>query len=699
MFRKLVTSTIVALALIGAGATRASADTCTAANLSPINKQFGPFCIEGVVPDLDVAAAVTNLTANVAKTGATLTLSVTLNSTTNFLVGDWVLIDQEKMLITAKTANSLSVTRAQLATTAAAHSSGASVVDLKSVNNDPAQGSKELGPSNGSNTKLNVINTASPPMLDATNPNGQTDLNTVWLKSALGPNRAGNETDHLWLYYAWARDSNSGSGFISLELNGIGADPVACKYDTLDDATLTAGCNPFANRRQNDLMFVWDQSGSSHAVYVRTFVETNTTTHAGAWTAPDPLDLSKAGVEYSADLFRGEMAVDLSLVTVGASGGCITFANVIPGTVTGNSDTADYKDVVLKIFKLVSNCGIVTVSKVTTPAKTPGTFKFNLHDTTTIFPEDVDADCADSTDHSQCEGTLTVTTDQTEDPKKTIQDLAQGPYKLVESLIADNFSLVSIVCTPETGSAVTLTTADTTFPVKAGETTSCVITNSVNVGSLQVIKVVSNGFGLTKACTDFKFTLDSTEYPWPVGCSSTFDNLAVGSSHSVTETGQQTGYHVSYGNDCNDLTIVAGTTKTCTITNTAEQNGVGSVTRQRVLLFDRAILSNLRRDQTQSDNGTMSLKFITYATSAACAADTTGAGSGETVNFNLPNSTDTGITVGSTGSPAIEIKLDTAGSSDTTMWWRALFHQSGSSAPNADFLTPCTETTRVVINQ
>jgi hypothetical protein len=256
---------------------------------------------------------------------------------------------------------------------------------------------------------------------------------------------------------------------------------------------------------------------------------------------------------------------------------------------------------------------------------------------------------------------------------------------------------------------VTLTTADTTFPVKAGETTSCVITNSVNVGSLQVIKVVSNGFGLTKACTDFKFTLDSTEYSWPVGCSSTFDNLAVGSNHSVTETGTQAGYHESYGDDCKDLVIVAGQTKTCTITNTAEQNSVGSLTRQRVLLFDRALLSNIRRTGDGTDATTMSVTFAVYETEAACLAATAanlGGASTENVPVVFGSISATTATVGTvgdgtTGKPVVQISLgDSAGDTGSLVrYWRALFRQTGTTPPNADKLTDCTEITTVRIQQ
>lgn len=46
---------------------------------------------------------------------------------------------------------------------------------------DPAGSVSELGPVNSSTTKLTTISTASPPMLGFTNPNGSTDLATIWL--------------------------------------------------------------------------------------------------------------------------------------------------------------------------------------------------------------------------------------------------------------------------------------------------------------------------------------------------------------------------------------------------------------------------------------------------------------------------------------------------------------------------------------
>ncbi len=65
---------------------------------------------------------------------------------------------------------------------------------------------------------------------------------------------------------------------------------------------------------------------------------------------------------YSADGFRGEAAVDLTATIFGGSTACLSFANTIPSTVTGNSDTADYKDTILETAPPITNCESTTVT-------------------------------------------------------------------------------------------------------------------------------------------------------------------------------------------------------------------------------------------------------------------------------------------------------------------------------------------------
>jgi hypothetical protein len=214
---------------------------------------------------------------------------------------------------------------------------------------------KELGPLNSNTTKIGVIHSDAVPTLGLTNPNGQVDLRRAWLDT-----ERDTATGHDWLYFAWERDANSGSGFIAYEFmqNPV---PAACAYGTATEAQLIASCNPWANRRAGDFMILWDQQGNSLDLYLRTWSGTAPNLTLGP---PTLLNAAVSQAAYSTDGFRGEAAVDLTATIFGGSTACLAFANTIPSTVTGNSDTADYKDTILTTTPPISNC---TSTTVTTP--------------------------------------------------------------------------------------------------------------------------------------------------------------------------------------------------------------------------------------------------------------------------------------------------------------------------------------------
>jgi hypothetical protein len=215
---------------------------------------------------------------------------------------------------------------------------------------------KELGPLNSNSTKIGVIHSDALPTLDLTNPNANVDLRRAWLDVERDPG-----TQHDWLYFAWERDSNNGSGFIAYEFMQNPA-PAGCAYETATDAQLIAACNPWANRKAGDFMILWDQQGGSTNLYLRTWSGTAPNLTLGA---PTQLNSAVSQAQYSADGFRGEAAVDLTATIFGGSTACRAFANTIPSTVTGNSDTADYKDTILKTAPPIANC---TSTTVTTPS-------------------------------------------------------------------------------------------------------------------------------------------------------------------------------------------------------------------------------------------------------------------------------------------------------------------------------------------
>ena len=71
---------------------------------------------------------------------------------------------------------------------------------------------------------------------------GQVDLRQAWLDT-----ERDTSTSHDWLYFAWERDANSGSGFIAYEFMKKPA-PATCAYATATESSLIADCIPWANR-------------------------------------------------------------------------------------------------------------------------------------------------------------------------------------------------------------------------------------------------------------------------------------------------------------------------------------------------------------------------------------------------------------------------------------------------------------------
>jgi hypothetical protein len=225
---------------------------------------------------------------------------------------------------------------------------------------DPQGNVKELGPLNSNTTKIGVIHNDAVPTLGLTNPNGQVDLRQAWLDT-----ERDTSTGDDWLYFAWERDANSGSGFIAYEFM---QDPLpdACAYATATQAELIADCNPWENRQEGDFMILWDQQGNSLDLYLRTWALVGGNLVLGA---PTLLDDAVSQAAYSSDGFRGEAAVNLTDTVFGGSTACKSFANTIPSTVTGNSDTADYKDTILQASPPITNC---TTTTVTTPTTATG---------------------------------------------------------------------------------------------------------------------------------------------------------------------------------------------------------------------------------------------------------------------------------------------------------------------------------------
>ena len=221
---------------------------------------------------------------------------------------------------------------------------------------------KELGPLNSNTTKIGVIHNDAVPTLDLTNPNAQVDLRQGWVDLE---RQAGKD----WAYFAWERDSNNGSGFIAFEFMQNPLDGACGDYS---GANVASTCNPWKNRTANDFIIMWDQQGNSRDLYIRKWSGTAPNL---VLSDPELIPLAFGEAQYGENGFKGEAAVNVTDVVFGGSTACRTFANIIPSTVTGNSDTADYKDTILRAIQPIGNCTSTTTTtpKTAAGASIPGT--------------------------------------------------------------------------------------------------------------------------------------------------------------------------------------------------------------------------------------------------------------------------------------------------------------------------------------
>ena len=448
---------------------------------------------------------------------------------------------------------------------------------------DPVGSIKELGPVNASDTKLGSIHTASPRMLEFTNPNSSTDLSRIWLKTEKELVSPGVE--HVWLYFAWEREASTGSSVVSYEFQKNGRAP-ACDYAGIDqvegedaaETVLMDSCNPWSNRSDGDFIVVWDFGGGSTDVILRYFSEA-TSSFGG------PINLSDLGfadAQLNADSTRGEGRINLTEAIFFNLDSCFSVANIVPGTITGNSDSSDYKDTVLADISAavtISNCGSLTITKDTQPPGESGDFPYRLD--------------RSSRAAINYEGNLEATGILQDDGGSDQLTLLPGTdYRLEETLGPDSSFVLDTIFCDQPPPGVTL---DSTrpFSVNVSETTNCVINNELKLGTLTVRKLVDNRYDGTAVPSDFTLCLqdvdntvfagdrDGTPFSFLNGYGFTVaEGLDCGDS--VTDPA---GYEATYDGTCSGA-IQAFTDLECVVTNTQQAQREIGLTLRKVVVTD-----------------------------------------------------------------------------------------------------------------
>jgi hypothetical protein len=140
----------------------------------------------------------------------------------------------------------------------------------------------------------------------------------------------------------------------------------------------------------------------------------------------------------------------------------------------------------------------------------------------------------------------------------------------------------------------------------------CIVTPGVQYGTLRVTKVVTNDNGGTKGFADFSFTAGAGASTTGVIAATAFDadgiidtQVPVG-TYSVIEVGTPiTGYSTSYSN-CTSVSVTAGGTATCTITNNDQ---AATLIVKKLVINDNGG-TKAATDFTFSVNGATAVSFL-----------------------------------------------------------------------------------------
>jgi hypothetical protein len=249
----------------------------------------------------------------------------------------------------------------------------------------------------------------------------------------------------------------------------------------------------------------------------------------------------------------GEAGIDLTAAGVFSATTCQSFGKAFGvSRSSGNSGTAQMKDLVGPANFSISNCGTITVIKRTAPrgvnqsfgytttgGLTPSTFTLNDNGNTTT-------DSAGNT--------------------RTYSDVPAGSYSVTEDADPANFTFTSLTCTASgTGTSVTTSTRTANITIAGGGSVTCVYVNTQSLGAIKITKTSSKGTNPGLAGATFSVTKGGTAI---TGSPFTTDangeiciaSLAFG-DYVVTETGAPTGYSMD---DTTGHTVTVDNNANCT---------------------------------------------------------------------------------------------------------------------------------------
>jgi hypothetical protein len=346
-------------------------------------------------------------------------------------------------------------------------------------------------------------------------------------------------------------------------------------------------------------------------------------------TVTDPI----ANVSLPANTF-GEAAVNLTAAGVFPAGTCEAFGSAFLKSRSSASFPAEVKDFVAPQPVNISNCGTITVHKVT---------------------ENGDADFDYTTTGPLSPATFSLSNGGT----RTYIDVLAGSYSVTESTPPAGWTLKSLKCTATgQGTSVTTDAATASIAMAGGGTVDCTYTNHINLSpsiattlsaeSISVGGTVHDSATLTGATANAGGTVTYTVYtndtctenPQDAGTKTVTNGVVPDSDPIIFNTAGHYYWQAVYSGDANN----AGATSLCTSEHlvVVKQN-TAMTTAQNLIPNDDATLNGA----TGSAGGTITFELFS-PNDATCSGtpaytqtvNVSGAGTYSTTNTTFIASTE-----------------------------------------------------------
>jgi hypothetical protein len=185
----------------------------------------------------------------------------------------------------------------------------------------------------------------------------------------------------------------------------------------------------------------------------------------------------------------GEAIINLTDAGVFTPGVCTGFGKTYAvSRSSGNSATAQMKDLVGPGNISITNCGSVIIRKVTVPSPDPTDTTFNYTTTGGLDPATFGLKDGESQDYGN--------------------EVQTGSYSVTETDPGPTFTLTNLDCSASDtshGTTINVSGATVSFDLKPLDTVDCTYTNTLQVGALQIVKNSTKGGPVSQAGAVFSY--------------------------------------------------------------------------------------------------------------------------------------------------------------------------------------------------